>query len=375
MRGVAMAESSSLLSDLTALAREPSSDRRRELLERLTDLFLREPEVPAAAAELFAEVAVRVARETDVGSRQALAERMADVGIAPHRLVLMLAQDVIAVAEPILRRSGVLREADLLSLVATQDQDRLIAIAERPQVSANVVEALIDKGGEPVLVSVASNPGASLSRGAMERLVARSAGCKALHEPLVLRQELPADLLHDMFWLVSSALRQSIVARADIDPAAYERLMQEAQHGFSERLQQRQQEESRAERLMRREQRLGKLNEQYLLQLLRQELMTEFVIGFSLLTELDQATARRVIEDESREALAVASRACDFDRGTFTTMALLATGGARRVRKAGDVAELLALYDKLPVEAAKRTMRFWRIRRMGQKEQAVAPAA
>ncbi|MBM3492264.1 MAG: DUF2336 domain-containing protein [Alphaproteobacteria bacterium] len=134
--------------------------------------------------------------------------------------------------------------------------------------------------------------------------------------------------------------------------------MAEAQAGFAQRLQDRREEESRAERLIRPEQRLGKLNEQYLLQLLRQELMTEFVIGFGLLAEIDLATARRVIEDPSREALAVASRACGFDRGAFATMALLANGGPRQVRKASDVAALLTLYDKLLVEAAKRTMRF-----------------
>jgi uncharacterized protein (DUF2336 family) len=367
-----MAESSRLLTDLTTLAREPSSERRRELLERLTDLFLREPEVPPATGDLFADVAARVARETDVNGRQALSQRLAEVGVAPHRLVLMLAQDVIAVAEPILRRSGVLNEGDLLSLTASMGQDHLKAIAQRSTISEQVVDALIAKGDDRVLVSVARNPGASLSRNAMAQLVARSERCEGLHEPLVLRRELPPDLLHEMFWWVSSALRQRIVERAELDPEAFERSMAEAQAGFAQRLQSRREEESRAERLMRREQRLGKLNEQYLLQLLRQELLTEFVIGFGLVAEIDLATARRVIEDPSREALAVACRACGFDRGTFATMALLATGGPRQVRKASDVAALLALYDKLPEEPAKRTMRFWRVRCLAQRGAAAA---
>jgi len=189
-------------------------------LERLTDLFLRELEVRPATSDLFAEVAAHVARETDVGGRQALSDRLAEVGVAPHRLVLMLAQDVIAVAEPILRRSGVLSEGDLLALVESQGQEHLKAIAECAVVSERLAEALVAKGDDQVLVSVASNLGASLSQGAMEQLVARPQGCQGLHEPLALRSELPPDLLHELFWCVSSALRQRIVARADLDPQA-----------------------------------------------------------------------------------------------------------------------------------------------------------
>ena len=97
------------LHDLIALAQEPSSDRRRELLREVTDLFFvgvdgRQPSELA----LFDDVLSQLAGEMEEAVRAELAERMADVAQPPPKLIGRFTSDTVAVAEPVLTRSPAL---------------------------------------------------------------------------------------------------------------------------------------------------------------------------------------------------------------------------------------------------------------------------
>ena len=77
---------SSKLHKLTELAKEKSSDRRRELLREVTDLFFDAPPAGDSAAQgQFDDILQTLANETAQDARAELADRFADAPFARFR--------------------------------------------------------------------------------------------------------------------------------------------------------------------------------------------------------------------------------------------------------------------------------------------------
>lgn len=359
-----MSEEFHHLQKLVDLAREPSSLNRRLLLREVTDLFLEAPEdLSEGEVDQFSDVMGRVAFDLEMEVRQELADRLAQVTAAPRELVVRLANDEIEVARTVLERSGVFQSADLLAIVEDRGQGHLLAISKRQTVSEGLADALVEKGDDGVLESLARNDGAVLSRRAMEVMVTRSEHNTALHEPLVSRRDLPPDLMHEMFFWVSSALREYILsATTDIDESRLDSLLAETQASIEGPAVQ---DEDPAWRLPRRfidqNERRRELTPSLVVDLLRQKKMPAGIIGFARLAGIDEPTAQRVILRADAEALAVACKASGFDRDDFCGMIRITT------KDSGAETELLDLYDKLTLQTAQRTMRFWRTRRQARR--------
>lgn len=358
------------LNHLINLAKEPSSERRRDLLREMTELFM---EAPSTYSETecsqFGDILGMVARDMEMAVRQNLAARLSNVPNAPRNLVLQLASDEIPVARPMLLNSLVLKDSDLIALAKLKSQDHLHAIAGREHVSSEVSDALVARGDDRVLVRLADNAGAQLSREAMETLTERANNVEALQRPMVTRHDLPPDLLNSMFFAVTSELKRAILERMGaIDPAAIDAAIRQIERRMKRQTQSGETEQASANAFIAGLQRSNSLTESMLVTLSKQKRFNELVMVFAKLTELDLRTARRVLEDPNLEALAITARACRFDRQTFSTLAL---NRADETRSLTETYELLDLYDKIPTDAAQRVMRFWRVRH-GAGEQAAA---
>lgn len=362
------------LQRLIALAKEPSGEKRRALLREVTELFLARPEgYSEQEKEHFGEIMGRVAFDMETAVRKHLAQSLAKVPQAPHGLIAQLAGDAIEVAQPVLLQSPVLKDQDLVAIAGIKGQEHLKAIAGRPHLSEAVSEAVVARGDDAAFEALVRNETARIPRGAMERVIARAAANDKLQAPIVSRKDLPHDLLNEMFFVVSSQLRRLILERnSEIDEAAVDAALRESLARALPEIVARDDDEEAAAFIAERI-RDRTLNEHLLVQLLRTRQVPEFVIGFAELTGLDPQTARRIFYDASYEAMAVACKASRFDRASFSTFVLLAD--PERTRSVEETYELLSLYDKVPVEVAQRTMRFWRVRKLAQERKAKARAA
>lgn len=372
-----MTTSTSKLENLIEVAHEASSDKRRELLEGVTDLFLGEgPQLNDQELTIATDILGRVATEVEREVRASLSSRLAHLENAPTELIRQLANDDIEVARPLLENSDGLSDQDLIDIVNKHGKEHQLCVAIRSEVSAGVADALVAKGDDEVMLSLVANDGAEISRGAMETIVGRSETSEILREPLLNREDLPPDLMHDMFWWVGSALKKRILAETDLDEAVVDKMLAEAEVGMVRPAEEDEEKLNRVERAVRRRMRLGQLNQDALVQYLRRGQVAEFVTGLAYLTEIDQKTARRIVFTPGHEAVAVACRAKGFDLSTFSTIVLLLDGvseeslaenpslGAvqKQLRRPEEVAVLLDLYKQIPIENAKRAMRFWAIR-------------
>lgn len=382
-----MTAHTSKLKNLIEVAQEASSDKRRELLEGVTDLFLDEgSELNADEQTIAAEILGKVASEVEREVRARLSYRLADLENAPVELIRQLANDEIQVARPLLERSNGLSDQDLVDIVNKHGKEHQLSVSNRAQISTGVSDALVAKGDDDVMLSLVNNDGAEFSRSAMETIVDRSENSQMLCAPLLNRTDLPPDLMHNMFWWVTAELKKHILLDAQVDEAMVDQLLAEAVKDIVPEGDEDEGKLSRVERTVRRRMRLGQLNQDALVQYLRRGQVPEFVASLAYLTEIDQKTARRIVFTPGHEAVAVACRAKGFDLSTFSTIVLLldgakendapetSTAGAvqKQLRRPEEVAALLDLYKQIPVESAQRAMRFWSIRQKSMNENGAA---
>lgn len=361
------------LTHLVNLAKEPSSEKRRELLRSVTDLFMEAPEDHSESEkDKFGDILGSVARDMEMEVRRTLAQRLASVPNAPRNIILQLANDEIAVARPVLTKSVVLKDVDLVALAKIQTQDHLQAVASRQTVSLAVSDALVARGDDKVLAQLAGNAGASLSRESLETMVDRAQTSQVLHAPLVGRQALPPDLLNSMFFAVSSELKRSIMQRMkDIEPSLIDDAIRLTEKRMKRAASAPDPDEVKAQAFMANLQKSGPVTESLLFTLAKQKRFTEVHIVLGKLAAVDMKTARRVFEEASPEPLAILCRACRFDRQTFSTLVLCRANNADGTKTLEEAYDLLQLYDQVPIETAQRVMRFWRLRQ-GTEGSAVA---
>ncbi len=352
------------LEDLIALAQEPSSGRRRELLRRVTDLFLDGPARSPAEGRAFDGVFCTLAEDMEMDIRAELAERFAHAPSAPMALAAKLARDCIEVAMPILSNPNLLDEADLLEVARTRGQAHLRVVSARPGLTEAVSDVIVERGDDETLGVLVRNELAALSRWASEAVVERAAANPALQAAVVGRKSLPLDLLNDMYFLVEGRLRDHILARnASADPKTVEAALALARMRLAVREPAPPQDLAEAlaeiEKLASRR----RLTPPTLLGFLRSNQRTHFTVGLGRLAEIDAATVHKVMDRGDLDALAVICKAAELDKSMFLTLAVLACGGRDAMSKASAYGKL---YNELPLDTALRTLRFWRIRCEGE---------
>lgn len=361
--GRVMLQTSSL-QDLIDLAKEPSSDKRRELMRKLTDVFLDSaPDYSDAERDHFGAILGRVANDMDAAVRRQLAKQFANVPSAPHNLIQRLAADEeFSVAKDVLLKSTVLRDDDLIAIARHSAQDKLEVIAARHSVSEAVSEAIVEHGDDQVVVKLVQNTGAALSRSTIRRVVERSETSDVLQAPLITRADVPPDMLQDMFSFVSSELRTKITQKLDsLPPEVIEKAFAAAAREFAGEVRQVKDADRKAMVYVAEMARRKLLNEALLHQLLRNKQVTEFIHAFARLGEIDVKTAARIVNACNAEGVAVVCRATRFDRSTFAAIAFFLEERAKDAQKGTH--NILELYDKVTPEAAQRVMRFWRVRK------------
>ena len=118
--------------------------------------------------DLFDNLLIDLVPHAELASRVDLAERFSRLNNAPPHLVGQLAREnEIVVAGPVLRRSPVLDEAALVEIARLKGQGHLLAMTERPTLSTDITDVLVERGDRDVVRRAAGNAGAVFSPAAI----------------------------------------------------------------------------------------------------------------------------------------------------------------------------------------------------------------
>jgi uncharacterized protein (DUF2336 family) len=340
---------------LLSLARSRESDDRERLLAGIIDLCdagqaqgrPAAPEVQILLDSIFMTLVVEAERDI----RHRLAERLADASWAPPALINILALDEIEIARPIIARSPILQDHDLIRLLVQATLEHQIEIARRPQLSPAVVEAILAKDESAVLTALASNPTAQLTPEALRRLVDKARDVVALRSPLARHPNLSGDLAEQLYLWVGRALRDALTSRFQLDPdkmaLAVEASLREAHSGMAvatdkPTLEQAEDREEMEAALVEKLDSAGQLRPGYLLRVLREGRLPLFLFALARLGKFDIRQVRRAVDSNRPELLALACSAVGIDRSVFPTILTLVRelnggrpgGGAEAARKA-----------------------------------------
>jgi uncharacterized protein (DUF2336 family) len=170
-----MRNDGSSLAALIDLAKEPSSEKRRELLREVTSVFMSNAD-HAGSAELglYDEVLTQLSTDMETLVRAEIANTLADAKVAPMGLLRKLASDHIDVAAPILTRSTALSESDLMHVVENKGQEHLRAVSQRAMVPEAISGVIVKRGDDETLKTLLVNDGARLSRETNEAVIHRA---------------------------------------------------------------------------------------------------------------------------------------------------------------------------------------------------------
>ena len=340
---------------LLSLARSREPDDRERLLAGIVDLCdagqaqgrPAAPEVQILLDSIFMTLVVEAERDI----RHRLAERLADASWAPPALINILALDEIEIARPIIARSPILQDHDLIRLLVQATLEHQIEIARRPQLSPAVVEAILAKDESAVLTALASNPTAQLTPEALRRLVDKARDVVALRSPLARHPNLSGDLAEQLYLWVGRALRDALTSRFQLDPdkmaLAVEASLREAHSGMAvatdnPTLEQAEDREEMEAALVEKLDSAGQLRPGYLLRVLREGRLPLFLFALARLGKFDIRQVRRAVDSNRPELLALACSAVGIDRSVFPTILTLVRelnggrpgGGAEAARKA-----------------------------------------
>ncbi len=357
-----MTAGASRLLELMDKAGDVAPDARSALLRELADVFLTGPDRFSAAERAhFDAILTILTREASPALRREIAERLADTPAAPKGVVLALARDEINVAEPVLRRSQALGEQELLDLLREGGPGHWKAAARRRDLSEAVCEFLTETNDEDTLVTLAKNQSARFSMRAIHTLIHEARRRQALQAPLTGRHDLPPQLLTQLYFFVSTHLKKEILARTEfLDPSLVEVAVTANRRRILEQaMREAEAQHSDAKRFIADKIRAGAVDEALLKALIAEKQYTEFLFAFAWLAGVDMAAAQTILKDRTFESLAVVCRAIGVERQTFAKIVF----NLKRDNHSKAMAlRILDIYIKVPVEAADRIMRFWRMR-------------
>jgi len=350
------------LERLVELAGEPSSERRRELLRDIADVFLEDPDTYSSTElQYFGDIMGKVAYDLERQVREELAEKLADQEAAPPELIKRLASDEIAVAQPVIAQSPVLQQADLIEIAETRGQEHMFAMTKRIDIGENLSDVLVDKGDDRVVVGLVKNETAKIAPVTMKKVVVRAETNPELHAPLVERPDLPVQLMKDMLAFVSQDLKARILDQTNqVNAGKLDEILDDVGAGIERRSQRDGRTKSKPEALIEALVAKGQLDEHKLVVFAKQRKIPEFICGLAHMAELNISSTRGAIMDRSGERLAIVCKSCGFDQATFSVLVNHIWPDADRSIEQS--CKLISLYEQVNTDAAQRVMRFWRIR-------------
>ncbi len=370
------------LEELVKLARDKSRKSRSVLFAAINDLYSGEENfLTEQDRTIMVDIIRRLVGEVEVSVRRILAERLAERPDAPRDLVLTLANDEIEVAHPILVKSELLRDPELIEIVQHRTMEHQVAVAMRPNISEQISDVLVETNNEEVITTLLSNQDALISNSTMNHLVEQSAQVLGYQAPLVNRHDLPRALLKKLYWGVSAALRKHILANFDLEPSDLDEAMEAAVEDAIA-------EESRHVRVQSAPkgpaEPMCDQDVQILVGLLRKGEVSMFLDKFTSLTNLRLTLVRRLLFEPGGEGLAIACKGIGLDKATFVSIFLRFRQGrlGDKEVEAEELSRALSFYEQTLPDAARALMRRWQrnpdflnaLRQIEQAESDDAPA-
>ncbi|MEZ5877870.1 MAG: DUF2336 domain-containing protein [Tepidamorphaceae bacterium] len=117
----------------------------------------------------YPAIALAMLPYVDLETRMRVAGMLAGCAQIPHNLAFALADDAIEVAAPILERTDVLSEGDMIRIINANTAPHAMSIARRKTLPVTVIDALLARGNADLNQLLERNHGEAMQREHAER--------------------------------------------------------------------------------------------------------------------------------------------------------------------------------------------------------------
>jgi uncharacterized protein (DUF2336 family) len=158
-----------------------------------------------------------------------------------------------------------------------------------------------------------------------------------------------------------------LTRNASMDPDELDAALEKTRSRLQRSAVESSEETRRAERYIALKKESGELTPSLLISLYRDKQFSHFLFGMAELTGIDFETARGIIHRRDLDALAMICRSAGMERPLFVTIAVLCCGGEKAMNQAEEFGRV---YTSVPIDAAQRAMRFFKVRKVAEDKAA-----
>lgn len=327
----------------------PQDSERAELVSLIADLL--SFDLSVSDTEFISDILMGLIKKAENDLRRAVAERLAVLENAPLRMVLHLANDNADVAAPILQKSSVLDDQDLVYIVMGQGVEHAREVAKRPTISDMLIDILADTKDVETAVNLSENKSITLTVHAFDALFEVAKKATEVAEPLIKRHDISHSLAVRVYEFVGESLKAELVdefgsqhtetVTEAVDSAVAEQYLptQEALRAVETMLSQ------------------SKLNAELMIATLKKDETPSFVAMLSVYCGLSLDKTIEILQQKNGKAFAVLCKATGIEKADFVNMFLLTAKFRRnRVVNPKMLSESINHYDATSKEAAKMVL-------------------
>jgi uncharacterized protein (DUF2336 family) len=359
-----------LIAELEGAVKTGSSERRVEMLRRITDLFLSDADrLNENQIGVFDDVLVRLIERMEARTLAQLSATLCDSSAAPREVVRLLAyHEEASVAVPVLAKCNRLSESDLIQIARTRGQQHLLAISGRETLDETVTDALIKRRDTSVSHALANNTGARFSEFGYSALVESAERDGTLAEKLGLRLDIPVGMLRELLSKATAAVRGRLLKAAS--PEMREQI-QQALQTIAEQIGIKAPapvDYTQSEATVLALNRAGKLGDQIINRFAIQGEHANIIAALSLLSTVKIEAIEPLMGNSRPDGLIVACKASRLDWST--TMMILRNRPRCTPLSKSELEQGREMFETLSLSAAQRTIRFWSARSSAKKPDA-----
>jgi uncharacterized protein (DUF2336 family) len=357
-----MTIATTLIPGLDEIVRNGDPKRRAEAARRIAELFLQDaPHLRPSHVDLFDEILIDLFPHAELVARAELAERLSLIANAPRVLIGRLAREnEIMVAGPILRRSPVLDEDVLLEIARVKGQGHLLAMAERPGLSTDLTDVIVERGDRDVIRRAAGNAGALFSDNGYGELIKRASQDGVLTLTVGQRADLSDVRLKQLLAGSIDVIRRRLhdIVKPDRQHAIKQAIAEIT--GVPERFESKR-DFVPAQRAILALHEAGNLNEAALLGFAKTHRYEEAVAALSAMSGVKISTLDNLISSERFDPLLIVGKTIGLEWATVRALILMRLG-PNRVPASSDIESARVNFAKLMPSTAERVVTFWKTR-------------
>lgn len=309
------------IAKLMVLAHNSSKEARAELFDGITDLIENQhQQISVTEIDLMMDILGTIITDIEINIRKKLSLKLADRADVPAELIILLANDEIEVANPVLIQNTLLTDKELVKIIQRKSRQHQLSIAARKMLSADVCRELVSTDDDSVIVTLLTNQEAKIDNDTIEKIVEKAKVREVLQPPLIRRQDLPKDIAARMYSWISMSLKSELLKIHDFDAEDLEETLEASIDELKQEDEILNSHVDAEIELIKKLKKADKLHISFLMKSLRQGNIRLFELAFAEILNIPENIMCNILYERGPAALAIVCCAARIDKSVFLTI-------------------------------------------------------